>query len=311
MLRRTFLALALARPASKRRAVRFLLDNQSADGAWHSTTYGLLRSGQSLTPQVLLALLNSSEPMPQDRVEKAAGFIRANIDPEGALGRTDPFVVDYPNYATSLAVRALIKAKKTGWRPMLEYLKSQQFIETNGWRPQDPAYGAWGIGGDRRTPPYPGHVDLSMTRHVVEAFHAVGLPTPPSTRTFLERLRNPDGGSCFSTVVLDANKAGEKVSYGTATADAWRCLPNPSAESWLRGRHRPDATPGFENCSDKRWIQGLYYYYAAAYPFPDAALDDHLLQTQNRDGSWRNPQPLVKEDDPLIATSFALTALSK
>ena len=39
------------------RAVRWLWSQQSEDGGWHSQTYGLLRSGQSLTPFVLDALL--------------------------------------------------------------------------------------------------------------------------------------------------------------------------------------------------------------------------------------------------------------
>ena len=39
----------------------------------------------------------------------------------------------------------------SGWErqiePMLRYLRSQQFTEQNGWRREDPAYGAWGMGG--------------------------------------------------------------------------------------------------------------------------------------------------------------------
>ena len=39
------------------RAAEYLWSQQSEDGGWHSHTYGLLRSGQSLTPFVLDALL--------------------------------------------------------------------------------------------------------------------------------------------------------------------------------------------------------------------------------------------------------------
>ena len=31
---------------------------------------------------------------------------------------------------------------------------------------------------------------------------------------------------------------------------------------------------------------------------------------QRADGSWRNAEKLVKEDDPLIATAFAVSALT-
>jgi hypothetical protein len=36
---------------------------------------------------------------------------------------------------------------------------------------------------------------------------------------------------------------------------------------------------------------------------------DGLGQTQRADGSWANPENLVKEDDPLIATAFAIRTL--
>jgi hypothetical protein len=35
-----------------------------------------------------------------------------------------------------------------------------------------------------------------------------------------------------------------------------------------------------------------------------------LKRTQRHDGSWANPENLVKEDDPLIATAFAVRALA-
>ena len=48
------------------RGVEYLWSRQSADGGWHSTTYGLLRSGQSLTPLVLNALLDAGTGMPRE-----------------------------------------------------------------------------------------------------------------------------------------------------------------------------------------------------------------------------------------------------
>ena len=34
-----------------------------------------------------------------------------------------------------------------------------------------------------------------------------------------------------------------------------------------------------------------------------------MIKTQRPDGSWANPENLVKEDDPLIATPLAVRAL--
>jgi hypothetical protein len=40
-----------------------------------------------------------------------------------------------------------------------------------------------------------------------------------------------------------------------------------------------------------------------------AGVAQGLQRTQRGDGSWSNPENLVKEDDPLIATPFAIRAL--
>src|ERR1041384_3769616 len=93
-----------------RDAARYLWAQQSEDGGFHSTTYGLLRSGQSLTPFVLVALLgvpeNESSP-PRGAVERALDFIKANTNADGAVGLMDDTALDYPNYATALAVCAM------------------------------------------------------------------------------------------------------------------------------------------------------------------------------------------------------------
>src|SRR6266436_1027117 len=92
------------------RAAEYLWSQQAADGSWHSHTYGLLRSGQSMTPFVLEALLEipeSAYPTPAARLDRAIGFIERNAQPGGALGMMDPTIPDYPNYATALAVIVL------------------------------------------------------------------------------------------------------------------------------------------------------------------------------------------------------------
>lgn len=302
--------------AAAARAAKFLWSRQSPDGAWHSETYGLLRSGQSLTPFVLVALLDAPEA-PKEAVERAIAFIRAGTNAAGEVGRSDPSLEDYPNFATSLAVRAFRRAGVPA-DLMAAALRAQQFTEANGWTPEHAAYGAWGMGGPIRRPPYTGHVDLSMTRHALQAV--------PDKRalTYLERCQNPDGGFLFSTVVLDANKAGEGKSYGTATADGVLALlalgaPADRALDWLSKHHRVDGVPGFDEGTAK-WQGGMLYYYlaASAQAFRAAksgppgwkdGMVRALIGRQREDGSFRNASFLMKEDDPLIATTLALLAL--
>ncbi|HVR85225.1 MAG TPA: prenyltransferase/squalene oxidase repeat-containing protein [Planctomycetota bacterium] len=312
--------------AAARRAAAFLWSKQDSDGGWHSQTYGLLRSGQSLTPFILLALLDAPDA-PRDAVDRAVAFIRANTSPDGEVGRSDPSLLDYPNFATSLAVRALEKAgTKDGIDRLRAALRRQQFTEENGWTRDTPPYGAWGMGGPVRKPPYPGHVDLSMTRHVLEA---LGGSPDPRASIYLERCRNGDGGFMFSTVVLEANKAGVGKSYGTATADGIlsllalsRKIDDPdvaSALAWLAQHHRSDGVPGFDE-SGAKWRDGMLYYYLAASARvfrqtgrgPEgwkADLLRSLTARQRDDGSFKNASFLMKEDDPLIATTWALLAL--
>ena len=86
MRRRPMLAVLLTlagcstpRQPVLRHAVSWLWSRQEADGGWHSHTYGLLRSGQALTPFVLEALLEAPEevyPQPRGQVDRALAFIR-------------------------------------------------------------------------------------------------------------------------------------------------------------------------------------------------------------------------------------------
>ncbi|MEO7651149.1 MAG: prenyltransferase/squalene oxidase repeat-containing protein, partial [Bryobacteraceae bacterium] len=220
-----------------------------------------------------------------------------------------------------------------GWQrtiePMLQYLRSQQFTEAHGWKREDAAYGAWGMGGVELTPPNAGHVDISMTRHVLEAFAVAGAkaddPALQRAAVFLDRCQNDYGGFYFSTVVLDANKAGETAkgyrSYGTATADGILAslaigrgrdhAHVKTALAWLTNRHSKTGATGFSGDAYKRWPLGLRFYYAAASHAAEASLHSSLTADQRPDGSWSNPESLVKEDDPLIATTFAIMSLMR
>jgi len=340
--RRTFLLTVAAAACSRRdngsalqRAAQFLWAQQSEDGGFHSTTYGLLRSGQSLTPFVLDALLDVPETAfraKQAAINRAFEFIKKNTNADGALGQMDETVADYPNYATALAVTTMVKARSTARNfdvgPMVAHLRAQQFSEANGWQREDRPYGAWGMGGPIHRPPETGHVDLSMTRYVLEALRASGVPAsdPAITKAlvYLERSQNDDGGFYFSTVNPEINKAGEAngnfVSYGTATSDgllALRAAGVPDqddrlakATQWLKAHHQPDHAPGFDGTARESWGSGLRFYYASSISKTGLGLPV-TLPSQDKNGSFRNPNKMVKEDDPLIATVFAVQVLAK
>jgi hypothetical protein len=286
---------------------------QSEDGGFHSTTYGLLRSGQSLTPFVLVALLSvpdNASSHPGGGIERALTFIKSKTNADGVLGMMDESAADYPNYATALAVSALVKTRTPGYerviKPMVAQLRAQQFGDESGWKPNDAPYGGWGMGGTILRPPHAGHVVI--TRALV----------------FLELSQNPDGGFYFSPVNPEINKAGKSAdgrptSYATATADgvlALRAAGIPDTDpritkaiKWLKDHHQSDRAPGFDE-PDQSWGSGLRFYYAHAISrvLPELPVE---LPPQASDGSFRNSNNLVKEDDPVIATAFALYVMGK
>jgi hypothetical protein len=165
----------------------------------------------------------------------------------------------------------------------------------------------------------------------------------------LSRLQNPDGG--FRLVADDPvrNKAGMELgpvgkpvfrSYGSATADGARALcyclflrgawtagiadDGRSAE-WLREHFRADAHPGDYIPTHERNRNAVYFYYArsVAKTFPRLGLkeidgrhwadglSEALLAKQKPDGSWENQLDQQRENDPLLATAYAVSALAE
>lgn len=231
---------------------QFLWRFQSANGSWISEQYGVLRSGQALTPFVLHALIAADSSY----VESAEGlaamtWIRRHLR-GGCLGVADPDVLEYPVFATAFALRCAVafRGRSAGGsdqspsdplsdeiEAMRNFLLGQQFSESRGFRPSNLAYGGWGFGGEH-PPGQTGHMDLSHTRWALQAIAEQGAdatgygtkaevflrllqkhPTENRVQSFRgERamVRPPfDGGFYFSPIVLAANKGRiERVAEG-------------------------------------------------------------------------------------------------
>jgi hypothetical protein len=156
---------------------------------------------------------------------------------------------------------------------------------------------------------------------------------------FLRTCLHPDGGAHFVAGDPVRNKAGADPetkrfhSYGSATADAalsrfahLRLTAKPDAEppreslNWLRDHFDADRHPGTYIPAHEPNRNAVYFYYAAAtakaftrmppgeLPWAEK-LSKALLKRQRADGSWANPLELVRENDPLLATAYAVSAL--
>lgn len=154
-----------------------------------------------------------------------------------------------------------------------------------------------------------------------------------------------DGGFFFSPAVPDGNKAGPDGepssgyrSYGSMTADGLRALirlgvpvDHPrvrAAATWLHERYTPARNPG--DFPPERAVrqESAYFYYtwSSAHALRalgtrrfaavggeidwPRALAAELLSRQRPDGSWANPYSEMREDDPLLATAFAMAGLA-
>ncbi len=362
------------------RGVRFLQARQAADGAWRSSVYGPLKDGPSLTALIAAILAKLG-----DEVRSRIALLRAvdyliNIDPSSAE-------ITYPVYAAAGAVKAFeslialgslvalgsqgagrCAAARDEW---LAYLRSQQLVESLGWKEADESFGGWSFAHE---PPAPidgkpaspmAAPNLSATIFALDALRFAGCPAnDPAVRKGLAFVRScqnwsaetsavnsslvdsrfDDGGFFFVHGDPTRNKPGEAGidadgrvryrSYGSTTADGLRALvacglslDHPrvrAARGWLLNHFSADSHPGEYPADREHLRQSLYYYFAASsaeallVSRPNAAryetawateLCEALLGRQRADGSWVNAAVDVREDDPLIATPLAISAL--
>ncbi len=160
--------------------------------------------------------------------------------------------------------------------------------------------------------------------------------------TWTSLCQQKDGGFCFTPEPMSlSNKAEfkdearrEPRAYGTATCDGIRALlacgikPDDKriskAAVWLAERPSLELVPGFEGLPPELgWQRGLRFYYYASlakvlptFPAADVALRrkallEMLLKLPRTDGSFLNESDRMRENDPLIATGFAVAALAE
>lgn len=325
---------------------------RSQDGSWRSEKYAQLKGGPALSAMVYSALVRTHSEIVRCPIFAlmAEHFLERSIDQEGAVGRGDPELLEYPNYATALTLSCRLRRRDETDRlreRMTAYLLSQQYCEANGFGPDHACYGGWGFGGSRPVGGSPGHMDVGHTRHVLEALRAAGhddRQTYARAEQFLSRMQKRDtpgfdGGFYFSPIVLAANKGGVETiagtsyfrSYATATCDGVLALlacgvPRDdervrAAADWLRKHPQLDYPGGVPADTDENWRASIRFYHFAVRAECYAALDwpglwreelhDILARLQEPDGSFINREGfLMKEDDPILCTALAVAALA-
>ncbi len=188
--------------------------------------------------------------------------------------------------------------------------------------------------------------NVSATMFALDALHRAGeldVETTKAAAVFVRRCQNDDGGFHFIYDDPVRNKAGVVSinakplvfhSYGSTTADGFRALtycglPNDKnrrklAAEWLQEHFRADTHPGTYAKGQEANREAVFFYYVASASQAlresgmnraggnDWAIElpQELAARQKKDGSWENRVGLVRENDPIVATCNAISALA-
>ncbi len=271
-----------------------------------------------------------------------AGIERSNFvtNPEGSE--------DYPVYCTAMLLVAsermdlpLSDQAKTG---MVKYLIESQVAQSRGFVEDHVEFGGWDVLGPDTQLGKTSGTNVSVTCHVLEAL--AGFKDDVEVHAALEKAelwmqrmgsQATDGGFSFAPKSDSPNnKAGwsdeenrQPRSYGTATCDGLRILnylgetqgstPFDDAVNWLVKAESFSRVPGFEE--ESSWPASLKFYYFSGLAKNFSILPDQVVreakeclareleELQGNDGRWQNQAALMREDDPIIATSFAIMTL--
>jgi hypothetical protein len=323
-----------------RAAAGFFAARQSRDGAWRSDSYAAFRVGDALTPVVLWAL----HPTETDVTARGLHWLEELTDSPARRS-----AVIYPLFTAGYATQVFASSGDTRraavWADAIESLRIRAEL---GWPADAAACGAWGdsatpprLPPDVNPPPDMLAPNISATVLALQALRAAGRPAK-SALPFIESCQNysasepggfNDGGFFFTPGDPVRNKAGiagrdsavRYRSYGSATCDGVLALrasglkeDHPrlrAALGWLRANSDGIRHSGTWPHDRYAARESLRFYHAqglaaVALDSQCRALAAGLRALQGSDGSWTGLAPDSCEDEPLLATAFAVRALS-
>lgn len=340
--------LAAAASATADKGIEYLRKNQAADGGFAQGDFGPSVTALALTGLLKSKHVTASDPMVAKGFEYLSKFIQKDggIYPPGGAQR---------NYSTAISILAFAAANQDKRHQKtidaaVEFLKKEQWDESEGIDEKDARFGGAGYGGAKKTRP-----DLSNTTMMLDALKAANLPEDdPAYKKaliFIRRCQNyseeggndlalgmkiNDGGFYY-TPVEDYNPGGKSPnqglrSYGSMTYAGLKSFIHAglkkddprvkAAVSWVKKHYTLKENPGMGQ-------EGLFYYYHTFAKALDIlgidTLDDangvkhdwradliHTIQAkQKTDGSWTNESKRWFENNPNLVTAYMLLALGQ
>jgi squalene-hopene/tetraprenyl-beta-curcumene cyclase len=321
--------------ASIDKGLRYLKDHQQKNGSYENYP--------GITALVVTAYIKSPRQYAENDgvyIKDAVKYLLTMVKSDGGI-----YDEDMPNYNTSLSIMALMATKNPAYKTIIQngqkLVMGLQLDESNGYSPEDKMYGGIGYGNDLRP-------DMSNLKFSLQALKETGVPNNADVWTkavkFIERCQNrtesndqpsasDDGGFIyrpdFSQVGND--QQDRPKSYGSMTytgilsfiyANVDKNDPRvQDAVKWIKTHYTLDENPN-------AGAQGLFYYYHTmakamkAYGEPVitdsngvqhnwyAELARKIISLQKPDGSWVNSEDRWMESNPVLATSYAVLALS-
>jgi len=287
------------------RAIQFIVTKQDESGCIVDPVMNVANYNTSVGA---MALVRTGNPAYSDALAKAKGYLRGiQLDEGEGVSRDDPFFGGSP-YQPG---KKISDASNTGmWMDAMKEL---------GLESDDPAM----------------QKALVFMRRVSNNPEVNDQPW----------AKDPDpadkGGAVYRPAEsADKTAKGEPVDIskaGKRGLEGWRSYGSITYQMFkgfiYAGRKRDDAgVSGALDWITNNWTldenpgigaEGQYYYYRIfarahaafgerVFAGHDWAMElaDKLVALQKDDGSWANPDPRWMEDDPALATAFALEALS-
>lgn len=327
------------------KGVEFLRKAQAEDGSYSS------KSGPGVTGLILASLAASGLKEGDKTVDKAVTYLLSTKRPNGGLFAEGS---RHANYETSLALVAFVKLNEGGKYDKLiadarEFLKKEQWDDSEGLEPSDLRYGGAGYGSKSRP-------DLSNTAFLIEALIESGStaedPAIQRALEFVSRCQNldsphnktefagksNDGGFYYTPANGGESMAGKEEATGALRSYASMSYAGlksmiyagvtkddprvKAVKSYLHKNYTVSANPGMPEGST-----GLYYYQQTMskalkalgedqFETADGPKDwradlvEQLAKSQKEDGSWVNETVRWMEGDPNLVTGYALLTLS-
>jgi squalene-hopene/tetraprenyl-beta-curcumene cyclase len=324
-------------------AVSYLTSRQSENGSISPQV------GNGPTAIAMLALMRSGRSPADPAVAKGLKWLEGFVQLDGAISSKESMYPNYET-SLALACfaeanrdgryAAIIKNAE-------KYLKANQWTEEMGQDPSKASYGGAGYGKHKRPDLSNTQFfldalkaagvkpdDEAVKKALIFVSRCQNLESEHNTLPF--PAKNPDGGFYYTCAAGGTSQAGQTPdgglrSYGSMTyaglksmlyANVGRDDPRvKAAVKWIQLHYDLSSNPGLGDA-------GLYYYYHTFAKALDALGDNEftdakgikhdwrrelteiIAKKQKNNGAWVNTNSKWMEDDPNLATSFALLALT-